>query len=57
MHSEMRSEGKIECQSGVAVGECTRDMLWAEERAGRLPLEKSGRSRFKLSAWRVVPGL
>lgn len=57
MHSEMRSEGKIDYQSGVAIKECSRGMLWAKERAGRLPLEKSGRSRFKLSAWRVVPGL
>lgn len=30
----MRSEGKIEYQSGVANEGCTRDMLWAEERAG-----------------------
>lgn len=57
MHSEMRSEGKIEYQSGVANEGCTRDMLWAEERAGRLPPEESDRFRFKLSAWKVVPGL
>lgn len=29
----------------------------AEERAGGLPPEESGRLMFKLSPWRVVPGL
>lgn len=50
MRSEMRSEGKIKYQSGVADEGCTRDMLWAEERAGGLPLEQSCRFRFKLSS-------
>lgn len=56
MYFEMRFEGKIEYQLGVVNEGCIRDMLWVEERVGRLLLEESDRFRFKFSVWKVVFG-